>query len=149
MLHHYFEKQGQWLFKYRGQLPLLLFLLIIITYFIEVKALLRTHNIGTYGLTLLFIVIGFLIRGWTIGTTPSGTSGRNRQHQEAQELNTNGIYSIVRHPLYLGNFLIWQGLAIYTLSYGFVFVFIILFALFYERIMYAEEQFLWRKYGST
>ena len=32
------------------------------------------------------------------------TSGRNTHDQVADSLNTSGIYSIVRHPLYVGNF---------------------------------------------
>ncbi|MGB8874133.1 MAG: hypothetical protein WCC75_12145, partial [Desulfobaccales bacterium] len=45
------------------------------------------------------------------GLPPRGTSGRNTQGQVAETLNTTGIYSLVRNPLYLGNFLIWLGLS--------------------------------------
>ena len=52
-----------------------------------------------------------MIRIYTVGTTPAGTSGRNRDKQIAEKLNKTGVYSIIRHPLYLGNLLIWLGVA--------------------------------------
>ncbi|NLL27934.1 MAG: DUF1295 domain-containing protein [Bacteroidales bacterium] len=44
---------------------------------------------------------------------PKGISGKNTEKQIADFLNTKGMYSIVRHPLYLGDFLMWLGLFIY------------------------------------
>lgn len=64
-------------------------------------------------------------------------------------LNTAGIYSTVRHPLYLGNFLMWLGIALLTCSVGFIAAFVFAYWIYYERIMYAEEQFLRRKFGNT
>jgi len=53
-------------------------------------------------------MFGFIIRAIAIGTTPKGTSGRNtKEGQVAESLNTKGIYSMVRHPLYLGNYFMW------------------------------------------
>ena len=91
--------------------------------------------------------VGFLIRFYTIGTTPRGTSGRNTKSQVAEELNTTGIYSLIRHPLYLGNYLIWLGISITTFNLYFVVVLSLLFWIYYERIMFAEERFLERKFG--
>lgn len=55
-------------------------------------------------------LFGLLIRAVTIGFTPKGTSGRNtKEGQVAEVLNTKGIYSVVRHPLYLGNYFMWLG----------------------------------------
>ena len=89
------------------------------------------------------------IRIYTVGHTPVGTSGRNTAGQVADSLNTTGIYSVVRHPLYLGNFLMWLGIALLTCNIGFVTAFILGYWIYYERIMYAEEQFLRRKFGDT
>jgi protein-S-isoprenylcysteine O-methyltransferase Ste14 len=90
--------------------------------------------------------LGFLIRGIAVGTTPAGTSGRNLE-QQALALNKTGIYSVVRHPLYLGNYLIWIGIVLYTLDFYFVIIVSLLFWIYYERIMFAEERFLEKQYG--
>jgi len=69
--------------------------------------------------------------------------------QVADTLNTTGIYSIVRHPLYLGNLFMWLGPAMLTGQFWFVVAFGLFYWVYYERIMFAEEQFLTRKFGST
>ncbi|MFN5911745.1 MAG: methyltransferase family protein, partial [Bacteroidota bacterium] len=72
---------------------------------------------------------------------------RNTKEQVAEALNTKGIYSTVRHPLYLGNYFMWLGIVMFTYNIWFVIVFSLLFWLYYERIMFAEERFLERKFG--
>ena len=143
------EKQGNFLFKYRGQFPLILFLLAIpFIYLSELTDLYSVvSSISYHILIVIFFIIGFALRCYTIGTTPSGTSGRNTKSQIADTLNTTGIYSILRHPLYLGNYLIWLSISIYTYSLLFPFIMSLLFWLYYERIMFAEEKFLENKFG--
>jgi hypothetical protein len=92
-------------------------------------------------------LIGFLIRAYAIATTPKGTSGRNTNEQVAESLNTSGIYSILRHPLYLGNYLMWIGIVMFTFNIYFFFIVSLTFWLYYERIMFAEERFLEKKFG--
>lgn len=148
-LIHSFEKSGNWLFKHRGEIPVVLFVLAIpVVYFTPYDWL------GNQGLILLNIVsiaisfAGFLIRAISIGTTPKGTSGRNtKQGQVAESLNNNGIYSTLRHPLYLGNYLMWTGIVLFTYNFWFVGLVSLAFWLYYERIMFAEERFLERKFG--
>jgi hypothetical protein len=82
-----------------------------------------------------------------VGHTPKNTSGRNTEKQLADELNTSGIYSVVRHPLYLGNFFMWLGVAMLAENPWFVGLFIFLYWIYYERIMFAEEQFLRKEFG--
>lgn len=149
------EKQGIWLFKYRGVLPL--FVLMIGT-----AMYLRTEIYpGTFILEetpyevyyefgcLIISLIGLTIRVYTVGYTPKNTSGRNTHEQIADTLNTTGSYSIVRHPLYLGNFFMWLGPAVITGNVWFIIAFILFFWIYYERIMFAEEQFLTRKFGEA
>ena len=47
--------------------------------------------------------VGLAIRVFTVGFVPAGTSGRKHDGQIAETLNTTGIYSLTRNPLYLGN----------------------------------------------
>ena len=42
---------------------------------------------------------------------PAGTSGRNTAKQVADTLNTTGLYSLTRNPLYLGNAVIYMAIA--------------------------------------
>lgn len=145
-----FERSGNWLFRYRGQVPLLLFLLAIpVIYFTDYTQQNVTIFYVVNWLSVVVAVLGFLVRAYTIGTTPRGTSGRNTEKQVAEQLNTNGIYSIVRHPLYLGNFLMWIGIVLFTQNFYFVIVVSLAYWLYYERIMFAEERFLERKFGDV
>lgn len=153
-LQEEFEIQGNWLFKYRSFLPLIVLFIGTILY-------LRTEIYpGTFileetpyeiyyeMLALLISLVGLFIRVYTVGHTPKNTSGRNTtQGQVADTLNTSGMYSIVRHPLYVGNLLMWFGPAMLTGHFWFIIAFILFYWIYYERIMYAEEQFLRKKFG--
>ena len=91
--------------------------------------------------------LGILIRAITIGFTPKATSGRNTNGQVADTLNTKGIYACVRHPLYFGNILMWAGILIYPGDIWLAIIGLTFFWLYYERIMIAEEAFLYKKFG--
>jgi protein-S-isoprenylcysteine O-methyltransferase Ste14 len=149
-LIHSFEKSGNLLFKFRGQIPVVLFLLAIpVLYFTNFLIFDKVfYNILTFA-AIFISFLGFVVRAYTIGTTPKGTSGRNTQNQVAESLNENGIYSMVRHPLYLGNYLMWIGIVMFTFNIYFFFIVSLAFWLYYERIMFAEERFLERKFGEA
>lgn len=143
-----FEKSGNWLFRWRSYLPLLLTGIILIgvrnfEYPGHSHMLDRLWEI----VCLMISFLGLGIRIYTVGHTPSGTSGRNTRRQKAEVLNTTGIYSIVRHPLYLGNFFCWPGISMFVHIWWVSLIFILVFWLYYERIMFAEEEFLKRRFG--
>jgi protein-S-isoprenylcysteine O-methyltransferase Ste14 len=145
-----FENSGNFLFRYRGHLPLVLFLFAIpVAIFTPYKVLYQNELIRSIIWILSFSLIftGHMIRILTVGRRYMQSSGRNRSHQVAKELNTTGIYSMVRHPLYLGNALIWLGLVCFLENGWFILIFILIFWLYYERIMFAEERFLERLFG--
>jgi len=96
---------------------------------------------------MLVSFAGLGIRIATVGFVPSRTSGRNTKKQIADKLNTSGIYSTVRHPLYFGNFLIVLGLSLLFMVWWLVVIISLSFWVYYERIMYAEEAFLRSKFG--
>jgi len=147
-LLHSFEKSGNIFFRYRGQFPVILFLLAVpVIYFTDYSRLNEINQLVFTYIAILLSFIGFWIRAVSIGTTPKGTSGRNTKSQVAESLNRTGIYSMVRHPLYLGNYLMWIGIVVFTFNLYFVILVTLAFWLYYERIMFAEERFLERKFG--
>ena len=147
------KTQGDFLFKNRSYLPLII-LVIGLSVFIhsEYQNKIidnRIPELFNY-IWLSISLFGLYIRVVTVAHTPKNTSGRNtKEGQIAEQLNTTGIYSIVRHLLYLGNFFMWLGVAMLTNNTWFVIAFILLYAFYYERIMYAEESFLIQKFGDT
>ncbi|MBE3086211.1 MAG: DUF1295 domain-containing protein [Bacteroidetes bacterium] len=146
-LVHEFENSGNWLFKRRSWLPVFLIVGgIVMMYLGNRQAILFDMRDE-----LIFLVVslfGEVIRIFTVGFAPKNTSGRNTINgQIADELNVTGIYSIVRHPLYVGNFFMWLGPVLFLRSLEVILFFTLIYWLYYERIMFAEEQFLRRKFG--
>ena len=146
------EKQGNWLFRWRSYLPLLIVPLFFIALYSSASVTLEdSEPARKYWEVFCFVlsVLGFAIRCTTVAFVPSGTSGRNTKGQIASVLNTTGIYSVVRHPLYLGNLIIILGLLLYIRVWWFAMVGALMFWIYYERIAFAEEEFLRRKFGDA
>jgi protein-S-isoprenylcysteine O-methyltransferase Ste14 len=143
------ESTGNWLFKRRSFIPLVLcaFAIAVMYFYPDTTHTYITCK-GWRILCLSLTMAGLVIRALTVGFTPKGTSGRNTEHQVAEQLNQTGLYSLVRHPLYLGNFLMWFGLFLYIGIWWFVVICCLAFWLYYERIMFSEEEFLRKRYGS-
>ena len=144
------NKQGNLLFKYRGTLPLIILSVALLVFVLKLQApnAFVTYHYYAFG-CLAVALFGQFIRLMTVGYTADLTSGRNTEGQLANVLNTKGIYSIVRHPLYLGNFFMWLGLCLLTKDLWFTIAFILIYWVYYERIMFAEEAFLIDKFGDT
>jgi protein-S-isoprenylcysteine O-methyltransferase Ste14 len=149
-LREEFEQTGNWLFRWRSYLPLVLVALLLVN-LAQLKYTRAQRDLFDGWLVLCSVVsaMGLVIRGVVVGHTPRRTSGRSTAHQVAHQLNTSGMYSVVRHPLYLGNFLIWLGIAMTGLSWWLVVTYGLLFWVYYERIMFAEEEFLRRQFGQA
>lgn len=149
-LIHSFEKSGNWLFRYRGQLPVILFLTAIpVIWFTPTHGMAPNVILAITIAAIIISLTGLIVRAIAIGTTPKGTSGRNTKGQFAESLNISGIYSCLRHPLYLGNYLMWIGIVIFTFNFAFTIIVSLAFWLYYERIMFAEERFLEAKFGKA
>lgn len=152
------ENNGNKLFKKRGIIPFYILLLALPILLFGNSSFYESIS-PEFGETvlkpivlvvsLLISIIGLVIRCYAIGTTPHGTSGRNTDKQVAKQLNTKGIYSIVRHPLYLGNYLMWAGFLVFSFDILLFIIVSLVFWLYYERIMFAEERYLEKQFGNS
>lgn len=149
-LREEFEASGAWLFRWRSYVPLVLLALLLWVVYREPRPYAQTIDDTVWDMLCLCVaLLGMGVRVATIGCTPRRTSGRNTQHQVAETLNVTGVYSIVRHPLYLGNLIIVLGIACYAQLWWMTLLTWLAFTLYYERIMFAEEAFLRDKFGAT
>lgn len=148
-----FLGEGKWLFRWRSFLPLLLIIIVI-----PALTAVKESGPGDKGIDfedvwelacIAVSLVGLLVRVYTVGHAPGGTSGRNTKRQIADELNITGAYSLVRNPLYVGNFLITLGVVAYVRVWWLVLIYVLMFWLFYERIIFLEEAFLREKFGKV
>jgi protein-S-isoprenylcysteine O-methyltransferase Ste14 len=142
-----FQEQGDWLFRWRSFLPLILVPLVGIALVqLDVNSIDKWNGGWDY-VCLGVSFLGLLVRVMTVGHVPAQTSGRNTTEKVAGQLNTTGMYSIVRHPLYVGNFLIGLGVSLVQSVWWLPVIYTLAFWLYYERIMFAEESFLRQQFG--
>lgn len=138
---------GRRLFRYRSFLPLA-FLPVLLA-----EALSGGPQAAEPGLVwslfcLCVSLAGLGVRVAAIGSSAPGTSGRNTsQGQVADDLNTSGFYSLCRHPLYVGNFLLLLGPVLLVGSPWTLVLFVLAFWMVYGRIVLVEETYLEEKYG--
>lgn len=143
-------RTGHFLFRWRGCLPLLLALptLLAMREFRDSSGSHVPHEAwALFSMAISFC--GLAVRVGTVGFAPGGTSGRNTRRQRASVLNTTGMYSIVRHPLYVGNLIIWLGVSMFCQTWWLTVIFVLVFWIYYERIMMAEEEFLGEQFGDA
>lgn len=144
------EELGNWLFRWRSYLPLTTIgiFLIGLRYF---RYPYDEHMLDQlWEILCLFVSSsGLALRFITAGSIPRGTSGRNTKGQVAEQLNTTGMYSVVRHPFYLGNFIIWVGLSLFLRLWWVSISLILIFTIIYGFIIVAEERFLETKFGQA
>lgn len=147
------EKSGNWLFQRRSYLPLIFLPLIFWSLYqilgrpLEDEALRQRET--WKGLCILVSFSGLAFRCWTVGWVSAQTSGRNTQKQVADRLNIKGLYSLVRHPLYGGNFLLFLGIILWTQHIWLIMLAVLTFWAYYTPIMFAEEEFLRKKFGPS
>jgi len=137
-------KIGIFLFKYRGIIPLPFIILIIIlgagTINIKSKILIKYIGIFTS-------LSGELIRLYVAGYAKRETSDRSKK-LKAGFIMTHGLYSIIRNPIYIGNYLIFLGFLIFSGNILVLALGSILFFIYYYLIILAEENFLKQKFDN-
>jgi protein-S-isoprenylcysteine O-methyltransferase Ste14 len=128
---------GSILFRHRGWLPVPFLLVPLLAT--------GTPDAMNWVLGVLLIALGETIR--LAGVAAAGTVTRRRS-RTVQRLVTYGIFSWMRNPLYVGNFLIWMGFAVISDVLWFIPVAIVLFALEYTLIVRYEEGVLESIFGA-
>ena len=151
MLIDELQRNGDWLFRHRSYVPLILLPLAAIAIAQRTHYLLDSPgwNLGFELFCFAISLTGLAIRFVTLGYAGPGSSGRNTREQIADTLNTTGMYSICRHPLYLGNTVMMAGVMLFTQSILLTGIGILGYIVFYERIIAREEQFLETKFGAV
>ena len=142
---------GEWLFSRRGPLSGVVLLGVVAATVLAARAGLaapRTSR-GFDGAGLGIVILALGCRALVVGTTAPRTSGRDRRLVAAESLNTTGAYSVVRHPLYVANFLAWIGVALLSGTWWIPTAAAVLGIALYGPIIAAEEQVLRQSFGET
>ena len=98
---------------------------------------------GCVGLAL----VGQALRALVVGAVPDGTCGRNITHLRASSLNTTGLYSVVRNPLYLANFVIVVAFSLVLRVPWFTLLVALFYWIYIDRIIAVEEHYLQLRFG--
>lgn len=89
------------------------------------------------GAGAVLATLGLLLRGWAAGTI-----------RKDEALTTSGPYAHLRHPLYVGSFLIGTGLALGGGHWAWVVLVILFFLVIYRGTVAEESERLARLFGS-
>lgn len=134
---------GDFFFKYRAVSPIPF---ILILFFFFTPRDLGESNILVNLIGFAVVILGLSTRIIAVGYSHMGTSGREN-FLRAENLNHDGIYSMTRNPLYLGNFLVYNGLLIVFASPWAFIPFNIYLVVLYTFIIHSEENYLKGQYG--
>jgi protein-S-isoprenylcysteine O-methyltransferase Ste14 len=123
----------------------ILFLLVFIAVWI-VDSFFLHYALNVFGILVLLITVPLGVITFATGLSLARKSEVVVFHNHAGTVIDTGVYSYVRHPMYLGSLLILLGFAVTTLSVLSLAVIIALF-LFLDRMAAYEEQDLTRILG--
>lgn len=150
LLHDQCARDGEWLFRWRSYVPLVL-APVLAGSMLTFTYLGGSEQVDDIWQLACFTVstMGLAIRCYAIGYAAPDTSGNSTRSLKAKSLNTTGAYSLIRHPLYVGSFFTWLGVAMFPRNAFVVLIFVLFFWFYYERIMMAEEAFLRAKFSKA
>src|SRR5260221_4695185 len=136
---------GDTLFRWRSYMPLLLVPLFALSVADERPPTSFAWEVICFAIAFS----GLLLRAFVIGTAPEGTSARGTHRPTADLLITSGAYSVVRHPLYLANTLMWLGCAMLSGTWFLPVIVLLLSFIYHERIAARVAAFLNGAFGET
>ncbi len=149
MLRTKVQRTGWWLFRYRSFIPFVLLPLLLFETCRNAERLASFERLGfAWGFICAGVaLVGAVVRALVAGYAPVGTSGRSTKRLVAVTLNTTGLYSTTRNPLYFGNLVGTMGVVMAARSWELLILTFLLFLLYYGLIISAEEAFLKEKFG--
>jgi protein-S-isoprenylcysteine O-methyltransferase Ste14 len=131
---------GAWLFRYRSFLPVPLALILLLVQIGEADAP------AVIAAGAVIVIAGQSLRLWAVRHI--GTISRTRTTRYGP-LMTAGPYAVVRNPLYVGNWLLWTGFAVWSRLLWMVPVAWLVFFFQYRAIARWEAAFIRSKYPDT
>ena len=143
---HRGDLTGEHAFSDMGQLIFLVVFLVvwIADSFVFKYSTFLTQYVSNYirvPIALIVLVISGLL-AWT------GLKIVFRETREEPQVITTGVFSIVRHPIYLSSILLYLGFILLSLSLLSVLVWFIII-IFYYQISRYEEKLLTQRFGSA
>ncbi len=140
--------QGLFLFRHRGLFVVFLLPGAVVAVLERRSAALpAASGLGWLTACLAVSLLGLAVRAAALGSAPPGASTRSLRAPSASRLNVTGMYSLCRHPVYLGNLFVLMGFALALKSWWFVLTAALVYWLLYERVIVAEERFLGERFG--
>ena len=125
----------EWIFRMRGGIWTLLFIAILFTA--------RGASWKVIAASVVIVALGQAWRCWS-----AGVIGLYRgENVKAVRLATKGPYSLMRNPLYFGNFVIGLGWSIMAGKWAVIIFAVSFFVLYVLVIIPHEEKFLRSKFG--
>jgi protein-S-isoprenylcysteine O-methyltransferase Ste14 len=141
-------EQGLLLFRWRSYFGLILLPGAVLAVLGRRSAEPRlADSLWYFGCCVGVALIGLAIRFAALAAAAPGTSGRDTREPRAKTLNTTGLYSVVRHPIYLGNLVVLVAFTMTLRVAWFVALAVLVYWLLYERVIAAEERFLAERFG--
>ncbi len=132
------QELGEKLFELRDYTPIPLIALVLFT----AEPTVRSATLGT-----LMVAFGELFRIYSVAFIGSVSRTRNTS-TTGSNLIKSGPFSLMRNPLYVGNFFITVGLSVFSGVTWVVLLTILLFAFQYYCIVKHEEGLLIGRFGS-
>lgn len=140
-------KIGNFFFSYRNKVfPIIIIALFMIAF--PPLRILGSSNFEsvTDVLAVVLAISGLVVRGIVIGYAYIKRGGLQKKVY-AENLVTQGMFSLSRNPLYFGNMLIYAGVFLLHGDPVVAITGIGLFWFIYQCIIYAEENYLETKFG--
>ncbi len=137
---------GDFVFRHRDTLPVpFIVMAIAVLVFTRPSFTGAGTRLALFGGGVLITLLGEAVRVWAVGYSGGTTRSRSLI---ADRLVTEGPYSIIRNPLYAGNFLIALGFSLMANAVVVIPLVVLYFVVEYYPIVRREEAFLLEKFGA-